>query len=42
MKTVDQETLRNWLEDADLFLMDVRSTTASEPQHCQDRALPPL
>ena len=28
MKTVDQQTLRNWLEDADLFLMDVRSTSA--------------
>ena len=28
MKTVDKETLRNWLGDADLFLMDVRSTSA--------------
>jgi rhodanese-related sulfurtransferase len=28
MKTVDQETLRNWLGDTDLFLMDVRSTSA--------------
>lgn len=28
MKNVDKETLRNWLGDPDLFLMDVRSTSA--------------
>ena len=31
MKTVDKETLRDWLGDPDLFLMDVRST--SERNH---------
>ncbi len=28
MKTVDKETLKDWLGQPDLFLMDVRSTTA--------------
>lgn len=28
MKTVDKETLRSWLEDPNLFLMDVRSAAA--------------
>jgi rhodanese-related sulfurtransferase len=28
MESVDKETLRNWLEQPDLFLMDVRSTFA--------------
>ena len=28
MKTVDKETLRDWLGDPDLFLMDVRSVSA--------------
>ena len=28
MKIVDKETLRDWLGDPDLFLMDVRSTAA--------------
>lgn len=28
MQTVDKETLKNWLGEADLFLMDVRSPSA--------------
>lgn len=28
MKTVDKETLRNWLGQSDLFLMDVRTPAA--------------
>lgn len=28
MKTVDKETLKSWVGQADLFLMDVRSETA--------------